>query len=265
MARQKKTSKKQKARKNVEKREKVIEEIEDSVIEENSLQESEEIVSEEPKKVRALRKKVTLESHMENYEIVLDLLDKEIERKKKEREKGIRSLTSIRSKVLVLKKEAPKISKVKRKSRPGNFVSGFTSQCRITEEMADFLQIPHDSTISRTEITNAICTYARLKPDEKRPQILKWSYMNPGGKRNLQNPDNKMAVIPDDALGKLLGYEDYAKKVADGKVTINRKNKETLVYEEIVVTDPSLRYCMIQRLINSHILETIRKEKHLEG
>jgi len=218
------------------------------------------------KKTRAPRKKVTLESHLEKYDELLTILDAEIERRQKEREKGIRVFRTIRKNVRELKAQAPKVANAKKRgSGGGNKVSGFVLKCRITEELAEFMQIPADSTVTRNEITNAICMYARVKPGEKRPQMLKWVHLNPEGKRNLQDPNDKMAIIPDDTLRELLDYDQYLQDVEEGLITKQSTNKTTKKKETVVVTDAALKYWVIQRLIQPQIIETLKMEKTEEA
>ena len=63
---------------------------------------------------------------------------------------------------------------------------------KITKELAEFLNLDHDTEISRTDVTSLICKYIK--------------------DNNLQNPDNKKIILPDDKLKKLfngyLGEED---------------------------------------------------------
>jgi chromatin remodeling complex protein RSC6 len=99
-----------------------------------------------------------------------------------------------------------------------------------------------------------------VKPEEKKEQILKWAHLNPGGKRNLQDPKNKMSIIPDQKLKKLLGYDKYIKEVNDKKVFKNITNKDTGRKEKVLVTDPILSYSVIQKLIQHQILETNTKK-----
>jgi len=220
------------------------------------LEETSEIPDEEKKP----RKKVTVESHLEKYQKLLAIVDEEIEKKQKSREPGIRAMQTIRKQIKELEGETSKISNVKRKNNNSKKVSGFSLKCKITDELADFMKIPKGSTPTRIEITNAICAYAHVKPDEKKEQILKWAHLNPGGKRNLQDPKNKMSIIPDQKLKKLLGYDKYIKEVNDKKVFKNVTNKDTGRKEKVLVTDPILSYSVIQKLIQHQILETNTKK-----
>lgn len=206
------------------------------------------------------RKKVTIDTHMEKYTLVLQMLDEEIERKQKAREPGIRTLQRVRGKVEELQGEVLKVAKIKRKNPDSKKVSGFSLECRITKELAEFMKIPEDSTPTRNDITNAICVYAHFNPAEKKPQVLKWKHLNPEGKRNLQDPKNKMYIIPDAKLRKLLQYDTYVKDVKEGKITRKVLDKETGKRETILVKDPGLSYSVIQKLIQTQIVKTVSKE-----
>lgn len=216
---------------------------------------------EEEKKERAPRRKITIESHLEKYEKLESFLDEQIDELKRRKEKGTRVFTTIRKSVRELHREAPKIANSKRKSSSShqNKVSGFVLQCEITKELANFLNIDPETTLCRKDVTNAICVYAHLKPDEKRVHMLKWEYLNPGGKRNLQDPSNKMSILPDSALSKLLRYNQYKKDVKTGKITKNVKNKTTRMVTKVTVTEPTLYYWVVQRLIREHFVSTLKK------
>ena len=217
-------------------------------------------VQQQPK-ARAPRRKVTLESHLADYTELMTLLDSEIDRRAQEKEKGIRVFRTVRKMVKQLEKDTPKIANLKRTSTSnGRKVSGFTLLCEITDELADFMGVKRGTTPSRAEITNAICVYARLKPGEKRPQMLKWEVLNAGGKRNLQDPNNNMAIIPDETLTKLLKYEQYKEDVKAKKIYANVTNKETKKKERVLVSEAVLYYRVIQILIQPHIIRSIRKK-----
>ena len=83
-----------------------------------------------------------------------------------------------------LQKKSNKNSKKKKKK---NNLSGFAVPTKITKELAEFLNLDHDTEISRTDVTSLICKYIK--------------------DNNLQNPDNKKIILPDDKLKKLFnGY-----------------------------------------------------------
>lgn len=217
------------------------------------------------KKQRAPRKRATLETHIEKYDALLKVLDEEIERKQKEREKGTRVLRSVRKTVRELRTEAPKIAHAKRRfASNGKKVSGLELRYNISDELAAFMKIPRGSTPSRNDITNAICVYIHAHPGETRPQMTKWNHLNPKGKRNLQNPSSKMTIIPDDALDRLLNYKQYKNDVKKGKITQVTTDKKTGKKETTKVTDPALKYCVVQKLICRHILGAVSVKKDEE-
>jgi chromatin remodeling complex protein RSC6 len=213
-------------------------------------------------KTRIPRRKVTIETHLEKYDKLLELLNEHIDHLRKNKEPGSRVFTTIRKAVRELHKEAPKIANSRRKSIAGNQnkVSGFVLQCQLSPELTDFLQIDRDSTLCRRDVTNAICVYSHLKPNETRPHMLKWEYLNPSGKRNLQNPKERMAIVPDSTLSKLLRYNKYKKDVKAGVVTKNVKDKKTRVSTTMPVTEPTLYYWVIQKLLSVHYVTTLKNK-----
>jgi len=215
---------------------------------------------------RKPRKKVTLETYLQKHDTLIKYLDAEIDHKSRHKEKGVKSLQSIRKMVRELQRDAPKIATGRKRKTSGKpRKSGFASQYQITEELAKFMQIPPDSTPTLNEITNAIYIYIKIKPGEERPQMIKWKHLNPDN-RDLQNPDNRTVIIPDKKLSKLLGYKKYKKDVADGKVTINKiVDKRTKERKTVLVEDDSLFYYVIQKLIQKQIIKAVAsKEKEKE-
>ena len=63
--------------------------------------------------------------------------------------------------------------------------SGFVLPVKVSPELCRFLNIPEGSEISRTEVTRYIIQYIQ--------------------ERNLVHPEKKTMVVPDEALGELLG------------------------------------------------------------
>tara|TARA_B100001094_G_scaffold247234_1_gene244026 strand:- start:1917 stop:2453 length:537 start_codon:yes stop_codon:yes gene_type:complete len=66
--------------------------------------------------------------------------------------------------------------------------SGFAKPQAISENLATFLDMPLDGLIARTEVTQKITEYIK--------------------KHDLQNPENKREIIPDEKLKKLLNPKD---------------------------------------------------------
>ena len=80
-----------------------------------------------------------------------------------------------------------KSSKNNKKKKKKNSLSGFAVPTKITNELAEFLNLDKDIEISRTDVTSLICKYIK--------------------DNNLQNPDNKKIIVPDERLKKLFnGY-----------------------------------------------------------
>lgn len=210
-------------------------------------------------KVREPRKRATIEGHIEKYDKILALLDSEIDRKSREKEKGARAFRKVRKIVVQMRKELPVVTRSKaarmQSSLRKGTTSGITIQCQISEELANFLKVPPETRISRVDATRALCAYAHWKDDEKREEILRWQHLNPTGKRNLQNPQDKKSIIPDKALVKLLRYENYKKDIKNGKVTKKIKDKETGKTNVVQMTDDTLYYWVIQKLITIHFLK----------
>lgn len=222
--------------------------------------EKEPVQEEEKEPVEKLpRKKATIEGHIEKYNQVLALLDAEIDRKAREKEKGARSFRKVRKIVVQMRKELPVVTRSKaarlQSSMRKNTTSGIAIQYQISEELADFLQVPKDTRLSRIDATRGICAYAHWKEDEKREEMLRWKHLNPEGKRNLQNPHDKKVIIPDKKLSKLLNYSDYKKAVKDGKVY--KKVKDADSRKEILVKMDSdlLYYWVVQKLLTRCFLK----------
>lgn len=94
----------------------------------------------------------------------LKILHKEVQKEKKE-----------------LIKNAKKAKKIKKKKTS---VSGFAKPSIISEKLADFLQVPKEELIARTDATKMVLDYVK--------------------KNNLQNPDYKKEILPDEKLRNLL-------------------------------------------------------------
>lgn len=200
------------------------------------------------------RKKVTLSSHMERYDELINIISDLSEKKRKKGEKGSRVYNKLIRNLKEMKNEVPKVIKQSNKRKPSIHprVSGFSLGCAISDELADFLKVPRGTLLSRTEITNALCAYVNIKPDETREKVLKWKHINPKG-HDLRDPKNRTRIIPDPRLSKLLKYDDYRKHVKEGVIETYKLNKQTKQKEHLVQTDDRLMYCTMQLLIQPHI------------
>lgn len=210
-------------------------------------------------KPKNVRKKATIEGHIENYAKALSLLDAEIDRRSREKEKGVRSFKKVRKILLRMRKELPVITRSKvarlKLRNPTSRQGGIMIKYQISKELADFLQVPEDTKVSRVEITRAICVYSHLKENEKREEMLKWLYLNPDGKRNLQNQMDHKSILPDKTLSKLLRYDQYKKDVKAGKVFKKVKDKTTGKVSQVKMTNDMLYYWVIQKLVGVHFLK----------
>ena len=197
------------------------------------------------------RKKPTPEGYLNQYDDLISYLDIEIDRKSREMEKGVRTLRRTRKALLQMKKDLPKLRISKKtfaSQKKGSKV--LSTPVHISTQLADFLQVPHDTLLSRKEVTRAIVVYCNARPEEDREEFLRWSYLNTG--RNLQNPKDRRFIIPDDNLSKLLRFDQYQQDVANGLIMKKVKDKITGQVKVVPVTSPALSYISIQRLLKIH-------------
>lgn len=194
----------------------------------------------------------TLDEHLQQHDLIISYIEKEMEKKIARNERGVKKLASIKKMVKKLKKDARYVKRNNSKTK--NNISGLKKKYKITREMEKFLGVKNGSRLSRHEVTCAICVYANSKDNETRQEMIRWRYLNPGGKRNLQNPFDKTSIIPDSKLATLLRYEEYKNQVRRNKITKRVVDKHTKKTNVIVVTKPDLYYYTIQRLIGIHFL-----------
>ena len=177
---------------------------------------------------------------------LIDLITNEIDRKKKDKESGIKFLKTIRKRVIELQKSGSKLNK---KSKRTNTYSGLHKPITISHELRSFIK--DDNQVSRLDITRALCYYIHKKDNDKNER---WYHLNDGS-RDLQNPKNKYEIIPNKELSILLDYDNYCKQVKQGKIT--RYNKKEEKDEKVV--NPRLTYAIIQKLIQHHFISVIEK------
>ncbi|AMQ10855.1 SWIB/MDM2 domain-containing protein [Brazilian marseillevirus] len=214
----------------------------------------EEVVEEEvvAKTQRVRKPAPTSDTVCEELTRIIESISSEIDRLKEttEKVKGARFLSKIRKQLSDVNRQVPRIRNGRAKKRVVKGNSGIKKPKEISDELADFLQVERGTLLSMADVTSAVCTYIRVKDDETNPEKLesrkRWIGLNPDGKRNLQDQSSKKNIVPDEALSKLLRYEQYQKDVASGKVTV--KSTGT------VVTDDRLNYCVLQKLIAPHFI-----------
>jgi chromatin remodeling complex protein RSC6 len=216
--------------------------------------------------VKKRRTKPTIYDHIAHYNQLLELIKAEVDRKSRSKENGVRPLQKARKMIEIMRKELPHVTRSKEAkmalSTRKNTSSGFTIKYYVSEELANFLQIDASiDTVSRVDVTRAICVYSHLKPDEQREETLEWAYLNPGGERDLQNPANKRTILPDKTLSALLRYDNYKRDVKAGKIKQKTTDKITGIKGQKVLTESALNYNTIQPLISHHLLEAVPSEK----
>jgi len=144
------------------------------------------------------RRDVTAESVDETFTQLCGQLEAEVTRQRdlKERKStnavGVKFLRSTLKQLKQLQADVRKVAKKKRAARQGSNNSGFMKEARISDAMADFLGVPHGTSMSRVECTKQLHAY-----------ILK---------NNLQNPDNRREILADKALCKLLKHNKKSKE-----------------------------------------------------
>ena len=196
-------------------------------------------------------------------ERVITLCDEELARRYRDKDNvGEKNLKSIRKTLADLSLKTSKIhsksKSVKIEADP-NKPSGLKNPVQISNELADFLQIDvfrskyPDIPLTRSEITRALCVYIHLDSKEKREATLRWKHLNPKCARNLQNPNEKNAILPDKNLRILLRIDQYEKDVREGKITIQKKIGSENERQQIKIVRPIVYYYTLQKLIQPHI------------
>ena len=134
-------------------------------------------------------KEVPKEDVVEDKEVVEDVFKVLVDK--------ISSLTTLNKEIQValkqvskdydkLKKIVDKIQKKRENARKSP--SGFAKPNKISEELCDFIGVPHGTEKSRTDITRFINSYVK--------------------EHNLNKPDNKRIILPDEKLKKILNVKE---------------------------------------------------------
>jgi chromatin remodeling complex protein RSC6 len=111
------------------------------------------------------------------------------------------NLKVLQKEVLKERKEnAKKAEKSAKKTKGKRTLSGFAKSGPISTELADFLEVTHDTQLSRTEVTSRVIKYVK--------------------DHSLQNPAAKKEIIPDAKLGALL---------SNGTTTVSFFNLQTFM------------------------------------
>jgi chromatin remodeling complex protein RSC6 len=103
-------------------------------------------------------------------------------------------ITTLQQQLRVLERQVTKEAKYakkiaeKHKNRGNRKPSGFARPTKISQELCGFMGREKGAEVARTEVTQFIIKYISEK--------------------NLQNPENRKIIIPDDSLIKLLGVKE---------------------------------------------------------
>jgi chromatin remodeling complex protein RSC6 len=154
------------------------------------VKEDKPVVKEEVKEeVKEVVKEVVKEEGAEDKEVVEDVFKVLVDK--------ISSLTTLNKEIQValkqvskdydkLKKIVDKIQKKRENARKSP--SGFAKPNKISDELCDFIGVPYGTEKSRTDITRFINSYVK--------------------EHNLNKPDNKRIILPDDKLKKILNVKE---------------------------------------------------------
>lgn len=143
-------------------------------------------VATEPKQ----RREVTRESVDAEFDSLVESIDGRLEAVTTEEKKSgmAKFLRTLFKRVKVLKADVARISKQRvRGTRQSNTSSGFMKPVKISNDMAGFTGWNAEQLRSRVEVTKYICDYIK--------------------EHNLQNPEDRRQIVPDNKLSKLLGYD----------------------------------------------------------
>lgn len=146
--------------------------------------------SETTEKKERKRRDVTKDSVNTDFEALEEKLASEIEtlRDSKDKVKGIKFLRSINKLVKVLHKDYNRVLKIKKVRKTGESnTSGFKKPVKIREELAKFTGWDVNGSYSRVDVTRFICNYIK--------------------EHNLQNPEDRRLIVPDEKLCKVLNFD----------------------------------------------------------
>jgi upstream activation factor subunit UAF30 len=130
---------------------------------ENKIEESENVTENETK-TRKPRKPVNKESLEEEFQILIDLVEKEIEKlRENTKSKGIKILRSISKRLKTVKTHSLKLARNTRTSTRTNTNSGFTKPLLLSEKLTKFMGLKEGEMKSRTDVTKFVCNYIKEK------------------------------------------------------------------------------------------------------
>lgn len=138
---------------------------------------------------KSIRRVHTNESVQAEFADLIGKLQVEIDRRKADSSLGgIKIFRMVKKQLETIGKHVSHISHKRPSNRKGNANSGFLKPVQISKDMAQFAGWDSAQPRSRVDATKALCKYIK--------------------EHNLQNPDNRREIFPDEKLKKLLGYEE---------------------------------------------------------
>lgn len=141
------------------------------------------------------RREVSRETVDADFDDLEEKLASEIEtlRDSKEKVKGIKFLRSLNKVVKTLHKDYVRVLKMKKKRAGGdNNTSGFKKPVGITQALADFTGWDVNQKYSRIDTTRFLCNYIK--------------------ENDLQNPEDRRQILPDEKLCKVLEFDPKTSK-----------------------------------------------------
>jgi len=176
--------------------------------------------------------------------------------------KAVQHLRSVIKEYAYIEKRIAPLTKKKRKQvdKSNNILM---KKVEVSPKLAKFLKLKKGEKVSRSEVNTAVTMYINIKDLKQVPaEKKKWvTRMNPGGTRNLQDPEHGNVIHPDKELSDLLNYPAYQKKVKAGKQVWKRKNKETGEQELKVEENDQLTYSVVQHLLAPHFPKSSKATK----
>lgn len=153
------------------------------------------------------RRVVTRDSVEADFNSVLDDIKNEIlsirSSTDKKKSTGRKFLSHIGKRLKQLRSDTLRVAKQRKSSnRAKNTTSGFMKAVPISKDMAKFCNWDASQQRSRVEVTKYLCNYIK--------------------ENNLQNPEKRTEINPDEKLASLLGLkvDPKTKKVAAGQPTL---------------------------------------------
>lgn len=196
-------------------------------------------------------------SNMPSQMLVEKYIKELLSRKREEGKRLREEMQMLRDTLIAYNKQMRDMKKNKktRQANKGNVnkkPSGFAQSAPVKDELCEFLGLEPGSSIARTEVTQKVIKYVK--------------------DNNLEEPNNKRYIIPDDALEKIVGSEEVRlKTMQDYKLKLEERVKHltegTKAYDDAVkkankcVVTEKLGYFNIQIHISPHFHKKAKTAK----